>query len=199
MGLDMYLSKTKKFERMSFDGLKKLDSLTWSLEEHCPNAIVELEKAGLFITQGEHYKYKTIYEQIGYWRKANQIHNWFVQNVQDGNDDCDSYEVTKEQLTELYNTAKTVLDASKLVNGTINNGYTIDSTMNMVGIKEQGKVIADPTVAHKLLPNRSGFFFGSEDYDQWYYQDIKYTVDTLKKVLKETDFNKYTISYHASW
>ena len=27
------------------------------------------------------------------WRKANHIHQWFVQNVQDGNDDCGEYEV----------------------------------------------------------------------------------------------------------
>ena len=27
-------------------------------------------------------------EEVGYWRKANAIHKWFVDNVQDGNDDC---------------------------------------------------------------------------------------------------------------
>jgi hypothetical protein len=24
---------------------------------------------------------------VGYWRKANAIHRWFVEHVQDGNDD----------------------------------------------------------------------------------------------------------------
>lgn len=36
-----------------------------------------------------------------YWRKCNAIHNWFVMNVQAGEDDCASYYVSKESLQEL--------------------------------------------------------------------------------------------------
>ena len=36
-----------------------------------------------------------------YWRKANQIHRWFVENVQDGTDDCGTYYVSWEQIQEL--------------------------------------------------------------------------------------------------
>jgi len=42
-----------------------------------------------------------VYE-VGYWRKANQIHRWFVDNVQEGNDDCGEYYVSKEKIKELY-------------------------------------------------------------------------------------------------
>lgn len=35
-------------------------------------------------------KIKIIYE-VAYWRKANHIHNWFVQNIQDGIDDLLDY------------------------------------------------------------------------------------------------------------
>lgn len=47
--------------------------------------------------------------QVGYWRKANAIHAWFVKNVQDGTDDCDEYEVESEQLRTLLDTVKTVI------------------------------------------------------------------------------------------
>ena len=44
---------------------------------------------------------KTVIE-VGYWRKANQIHNWFVENIQNGIDDCDYHrEVREEDLREL--------------------------------------------------------------------------------------------------
>ena len=43
----------------------------------------------------------TISFQAMYWRKANAIHNWFVNNVQDGEDNCREYEVSREQLAEL--------------------------------------------------------------------------------------------------
>ncbi len=41
--------------------------------------------------------------KIGYWRKANHIHKWFVDNVQEGVDDCGEYYVTREKLRELLN------------------------------------------------------------------------------------------------
>jgi len=49
-----------------------------------------------------------------YWRKANQIHKWFVDNVQGGNDDCGTYNVYKEQLEQLVSLCREVLaDHSK--------------------------------------------------------------------------------------
>lgn len=56
----------------------------------------------------------TITEEVGYWRKANHIHNWFVQNVQGGRDECQKSYVSEEQLEELLNICKEVLaDHSK--------------------------------------------------------------------------------------
>lgn len=56
----------------------------------------------------------TITEEVGYWRKANHIHNWFVQNVQGGVDDCRKAYVSKEKLEELLIICKEVLvDPSK--------------------------------------------------------------------------------------
>lgn len=43
-----------------------------------------------------------------YWRKANAIHKWFVDNVQDGEDDCREYEVSEEQLSLLANLCRHV-------------------------------------------------------------------------------------------
>ena len=57
-----------------------------------------------------------IYEdnQIASWRKANAIHKWFVDNVQDGVDDCGDYKVTKEHLIQLYNICSDILIDHKL-------------------------------------------------------------------------------------
>lgn len=43
----------------------------------------------------------TIEVSAAYWRKANQIHKWFVDNVQDGKDDCGEYPVNHETLKKL--------------------------------------------------------------------------------------------------
>ena len=44
-----------------------------------------------------------------YWRKANQIHNWFVQNIQNGYDDCDEYSLDAYDILELRNDCAYVL------------------------------------------------------------------------------------------
>jgi hypothetical protein len=51
----------------------------------------------------------TISIPIVYWRKENAIHAWFVQNAQDGEDNCLEYWVSREQLQELADTCKKVL------------------------------------------------------------------------------------------
>lgn len=38
---------------------------------------------------------------VCYWRKANAIHQWFVQHVQGGVDDCKEYDVPMQSLREL--------------------------------------------------------------------------------------------------
>ena len=145
------------------------------------------------------YPYKSITEEVGYWRKANQIHSFFVDKVQDGEDDCDyHHEVTKEVLEELLDTCETVLASCELVNGKINNGYRFENGKE-IPIMEDGKYIKDPSVAMELLPTISGFFFGGTDYDEYYVDDIKNTIDIITKVLETTDFEKEMVYYVSSW
>lgn len=56
---------------------------------------------------------------------------------------------------------------------------------------------------HKLdpkeaLPTMAGFFFGSTEYDEDYYQDLRDTVEKLRKFLGEDGENNEWI-YFASW
>jgi hypothetical protein len=53
-------------------------------------------------------------DEITSWRKANAIHKWFVDNVQDGVDDCGQYKVTKEHLIQLHNACNDVLNDNNL-------------------------------------------------------------------------------------
>lgn len=39
--------------------------------------------------------------EIGYWRKANAIHRWFVENCQNGIDNCATYYIGHEDLKKL--------------------------------------------------------------------------------------------------
>lgn len=47
--------------------------------------------------------------KVGYWRKSNQIHQFFVDNCQNGEDDCRNAYVEREKLEELLDLCKQVL------------------------------------------------------------------------------------------
>jgi hypothetical protein len=55
------------------------------------------------------YRVKIVEVDVAYWRKANAIHDWFVQNVQDGEDNCQPYTASREELQSLVDTCKTVI------------------------------------------------------------------------------------------
>ena len=58
-------------------------------------------------------------------------------------------------------------------------------------------VIEDPEKAKKLLPTRDGFFFGSCDYDEWYFNDLKYTVEKINELFNSS----YELDemYYVAW
>jgi hypothetical protein len=49
------------------------------------------------------------------------------------------------------------------------------------------------------LEPTSGFFFGSTDRDDWFYEDMKRTVKDLKKLLKDKRYEKADFFYQSSW
>ena len=191
MGLDMYLNRC---DRRAY-GFK--DFYIDEVKENKP-ALYEDLKPYLHKRGGEYYSWESIFEDVGYWRKANAIHKWFVDNVQNGVDDCNYYEVSKEQLEDLLEVCTKVRDASKLVKGLVKNGERFENGQ-WCPIMEEGEYIENPDVAEELLPTQDGFFFGSTNYDQWYMKDVVHTIDILIKALETTDFDREMVVYCSSW
>ena len=69
----------------------------------------------------------------------------------------------------------------------------------VIPIMEDGKRVKDSSIAEKLLPSCSGFFFGGTEYDEYYVSEIKETIDIITKALETTDFEKEMIYYVSSW
>ena len=143
-----------------------------------------------------------MHDQVGYWRKANAIHNWFENHLlkdrQDEFENCKYYNVTRENIESLRDDCKYVLDNTKLVSGKVKNGSRFVNG-KWEDILEDGLVVDDPSICEEVLPTRDGFFFGGLQYNEWYIEDVKYTFDLCEKLLKETDFDHYELFYLASW
>ena len=100
MGLDMYLSR--KFYVKNWNHTANNDKHSITITKGKEPSIIPTNKITSITT-----------EEM-YWRKANAIHNWFVTNVQDGNDDCSEYYVDREQLTKLLSIVNEIIkDHSK--------------------------------------------------------------------------------------
>lgn len=185
MGLDMYLTADKYVsgyefsqdeERRTYAGLlDDINAAAWA-DPTTPTATVSIT--------------------VAYWRKANQIHRWFVENVQGGTDDCGTYDVGREQLEELRGLCKHVLAASQTEAGKIHTGTTYAGgtvTENYV----EGQIVTNPEMAKEFLPTQEGFFFGGYDYDEYYLDDLKDTVAQIDRAL--TVPAGWCFQYRASW
>ena len=109
MGLDMYLSARKRFEKINWQALQDNDELSYN----SPEAVYPKFNDLMEITQMHNVATDVYGASVevtcAYWRKANQIHKWFVDNVQGGNDNCGEYYVSQEQLRELLDLVKRTL------------------------------------------------------------------------------------------
>lgn len=50
--------------------------------------------------------------------------------------------------------------------------YKLTRSMINDLIDDISKVLSDQSLAKKLLPTEDGFFFGSTEYDDWYFNDL---------------------------
>ena len=159
MGLDMYLYAEKYVSGYDYStGDAKLSAGVKKLARQAGLRSSDLKFSG--------FGSAVIRITVGYWRKANAIHNWFVQNVQDGEDNCRPYYVDTEKLKELRDECQAAL-ADK------------DNT--------------------DILPSAAGFFFGSTERDEYYYNDLKDTVKIINNILNNDRFKGLDIYYQSSW
>ena len=101
MGLDMYLNARKHLAKINWQALQSNDELSYNSPEAVyPEFNDLLELTQLTDVATDIYG-ATVEVTCAYWRKANQIHNWFVTNIQKGEDNCGEYYVPQDKLTEL--------------------------------------------------------------------------------------------------
>jgi len=96
MGLDMYLNKKSYVKN-------------WNHQTPEEKHKVIVKKAGKVRKDIKPERISYITEQVGYWRKFNALHGWFVENCQGGKDECQESYVSTEKLKELLETLKAVV------------------------------------------------------------------------------------------
>lgn len=167
MGLDMYLNGniyTSRNDWKAFDSLpyeeQTLDSVPVT-----PAFQAIAEAAGVADFVDNDSVGLSVSFTAGYWRKQNAIHNWFVNKLANGVDECQEMYVSREDLEHLKTLCQLVLTV--------------------------------PVRAEEILPTGAGFFFGSTDYDEWYFRGLEKTIGIIDRCLSMPDHISF--SYQASW
>lgn len=146
MGLDQHLYVRKSFYTGEY--ISNIDSSSF---EKLESLIPESKEFSL------DFKSASVQIEIGYWRKANAIHNFFVTHLANGKDDCREIYLYMDDLKHLLGRCNQVLE---------------DKSANK---------------AIELLPTTSGFFFGSTYYDEWYFESLEYTKNLIEKIVSNFD------------
>jgi hypothetical protein len=189
MGLDSYIYRTKKVKGLTAKDYERVDNAVSNVKfgefTDIKNAVKgRVKKAvgelnDVVKSRGEYFTWYSIFERVGYLRKANAIHNFFVQQCQKGIDECQLSIVRKSHLLDLEKRCKRAMSLKDIY---LNDG-----------------IIEDGEGVETFLPTQSGFFFGGTEFDEWYFNDIEETLEIIGKVLEETDFDKQVIFYRSSW
>jgi len=159
MGLDQYLTASEYISRWD-----------WENDVRSENPIFSQLVGQFDVKLPDGHAGITVDFPMGYWRKANQIHHWFVETIGNGVDECQKMFVGRENLEELKSLCLEVLAVRYTPQG-------VD-------------------VAKDLLPPSSGFFFGSYEIDEWYYKDLENTLEIIENCLN-SKFDYF--EYQASW
>lgn len=157
MGLDMYLEARKFVSGYDWEkaGTESYQALKVVFGIETSDDIPDGNPTG------------TVGLSVMYWRKANAIHKWFVDNCQGGNDDCGEYYVSNEKLTDLRETCE--------------------------------EVLKNRDAANDLLPPASGFFFGADELDEYYWEYVEHTAEVIGKLLTHPTYGDATFYYSSSW
>ena len=166
MGLDMYLNVSERisqydYQRVGMDLVRTEDSRYNNV----------IEASGIKVKDDVASSVSVEWTAI-YWRKANQIHGWFVETCGDGVDECQRIRVSRDRLVELHSICGQLLDTKST------------------------------ELAHELLPPTPGFFFGGYEIDEYYWRDVEETHQQLTELLDEItpeNYWNYDIEYQASW
>ena len=165
MGLDMYLRYRKSVSGYDLTGN----------DPQLYRDIISI--AGMEQAADSTSPYVTVEATAIYWRKANAIHGWFVNELGGGVDECQEIHVPREKLVELRNLCFEAL--------------SIPANMTL------------QDHAPSILPPTEGFFFGSGEVDEWYVKDLEYTMENIDRLIaalpEDGEGWDWSLIYQASW
>ena len=140
MGLDMYLSKRTYVQN-------------WDHQKPSQRHLVVVLKDNEVQHHIKSERITHVIEEVMYWRKANAIHQWFVENCQDGIDECQESSVSLDDLKNLARLCEKVVKEKTPELLPASSGFFFGSTNHdeyyYADIEETARVIREELKENK--------------------------------------------------
>lgn len=181
MGLDMYLLKTK---RVSIDKFKEVNNVIWSDGKY--NEFSELTRFRDKILKLEDKEIITFYEGMPiYAKRYSSLDNVY-------------FSLTMEVAYWRKANAVHSWFVREVQNNVDDCGEYDVSKEKLIQLRDLCFKVLDENESDLLNP-QSGFFFGSTEKDEWYYNYLQNTIDMVDLILNTTNFETEMILYSSSW
>ena len=207
MGLDIFIHKVKNVRNSKYEPLKSIKEYAEINEQRAKDKIKAF--ADTCIKDLESLKdnaesYKVAYDKIFnvkikdytkcYWiveKMQERVHS--VQEVKEFFDDFIYY-------PEVDAYFRKVNFIYKYFQYKLEDEQCFIEKEDLLDIIERcEKVLADDTQAEELLPTQCGFFFGSTDYDDYYFDNVADCKKQMEHLLEDFDDNTDIIYVVMSW
>ena len=154
-------------------GMKKFTQYDWRYQQFVDN-VQPVEKVKEFF---DRFKATCYVDEDAYFRKVNFIYHYFQERLE--NECCF---VQKSDLEEIIGRCDEILKG-----------------LDFKKVCDDEIPYEKIALAQELLPTQSGFFFGSTDYDKWYFADVKDVRSQFKKLLRGFNEDTDVIYVVMSW
>lgn len=207
MGLDIYFHKVKRVRKSNSEPLKTIEEyskiadkrakdrarrfgnkVVRSLEQIDADAYTEFYNKEFIDKLPKYTRYSFVYGDMAYEVKdVEKVRKFFKMFVDRIYAESDAYFRKVNFVYQFF--------SDKLVDECC---FVTKSDLEDM-IDRCNKVLKNHDLAEKLLPTRSGFFFGSTEYDDWYFSDVKDVRSQFKKLLRGFNEDTDVIFVIMSW
>ena len=128
-------------------------------------------------------------EDIGYFRKVNFLMEFFHY---EGN--CEYKEIGRDELERLRKVTKEIVRMKPVVHRV--KAVVLPGGGGLGPAEEENEYSeADKRRCAEILPTQSGFFFGSTEYDTWYFHDVREVYNWVDEVLDNLADDEVVLMY----
>lgn len=184
MGLDMYLYKVPKVDSM--EEVRKIEKRLSEayFNDNISNELLEIQKE-LGLSKPLHY----------------EVHDWltkenYIEFNKEGH--CSKIDIAKETGYWRKFNALHSWFVNEIQGGEDDCGYYF---VDIEKLKELLYSLANISKenAEEILPTQSGFFFGGNEYDEWYFQAVENLKLFIMDLVENFNPDEEQLVYSSSW